>query len=292
MAKKAKKAAVVISKQEMIDNVQALVAAHGSELAFVVNMSGGKDSVRMLGYLQENFPNVKQYVVYADTGFEHVKPVSAEEFGRQRSATYGLDLHVVRNAKKTYLSMVEKRRMFPSPKYRQCTSDLKRAPIQKFLRNLPETVIINCTGIRAGESVSRSKQNPWKANKSLSKQGKVTKKGKVIKSRTVFEWMPIFSDSLHDVLDWHSTTNTPLHPVYVWAGGYLKRLSCRVCIFSTTADIHAIYKNDREAFDLVANLEQRMGFTMKAEGSLFQIIGQEVAADDQYGSEEEMPCAA
>jgi hypothetical protein len=65
-----------------------------------------------------------------------------------------------------------------------------------------------------------------------------------------------------------------------------------VCIFSIDADIHAIYKNDREAFNLVAGLEQRLNFTMKNGKSLFQIIGQDVADNKQYGSEEEVPCCA
>ena len=34
-------------------------------------------------------------------------------------------------AGKTFFDMVEHRQMFPSPKNRQCTSDLKRGPIAK-----------------------------------------------------------------------------------------------------------------------------------------------------------------
>ena len=55
----------------------ALIEKHGRDLALVINMSGGKDSTRLLGYILEQFPAVKTYVVMADTGFEHVKPISA-----------------------------------------------------------------------------------------------------------------------------------------------------------------------------------------------------------------------
>lgn len=271
-----------------IELVYNLIQEHGDNLAIVVNHSGGKDSQRMLGLIREHFPTVKTYAVMADTGFEHVKPVSAEEFARTSAARYGLDLHVVRNPNKTYLEMVERRGMFPSSATRQCTSDLKRGPIQKFIRHLTEKVIINCTGIRAAESSARAKQTPWKLDEGMSKAG-----------RQVYNWMPIFGESLDDVLQWHWKTGNPLHPVYAPAyhvdgtkGGYLRRLSCRLCIFSTKADIKAIYENDREAFDLVANLETKMNFTMRSGVSLFQIIGQD---DDgkQYGSEEvtsEIPC--
>jgi hypothetical protein len=112
--------------------------------------------------------------------------------------------------------------------------------------------------------------------------------------------MPIFEESLDDVLRWHWTNNQPLHPVYQAAyhidgtqGGYLRRFSCRVCIFSTDADIRAIYQHDREAFDLVSGLEQRMNFTMKSGKSLVQIITNTPTGDEkQYGSEEVACCAA
>lgn len=267
---------------EPIESVRKLAAEHGANLALVVNHSGGKDSQRMLGLIREEFPAVKTYAVMADTGFEHIKPVSAEDFARASVARFGLDLTVVRNPNKTYLSMVEKRGKFPSASTRQCTSDLKRGPIAKFIRHLPERVIVNCTGIRAAESSNRAKQQPWKFDQTLSAAG-----------RQVWNWMPIFWASLNDVLSWHWQAGMPLHPVYIpsyhqdgTTGGYLRRLSCRLCIFSTKSDIMAIYQNDREAFNLVSDLERQISFTMRADKSLIQIIEQNDQDGRQYGSEE------
>jgi 3'-phosphoadenosine 5'-phosphosulfate sulfotransferase (PAPS reductase)/FAD synthetase len=237
------------------------------DMALVINMSGGKDSVYMLGKLCAEYPNAKKYVVMADTGFEHEKPISAVDWARQRCVAYGLTLYVVRNPNKTYLEMVERRGMFPSATTRQCTSDLKRGPIETWIRRavkagiIKEKIIINCTGIRAEESAARSKQKPLKRHKSLSKNGRI-----------VWNWMPVFRATLDEVLAWHRETETPLHPVYVWAGGYLKRFSCRVCIFATDSDLAAIYEHDREAFDLVSSLEERTDFTMRADRSLVQIV--------------------
>lgn len=92
----------------------------------------------MLAFVRRRFPDAPVYAVMADTGFEHLKPISAANFARQRCAEFGLDLTVVRNPKRTYLEMVEQRGMFPSAQYRQCTSDLKRGP----LRNTSEACLV------------------------------------------------------------------------------------------------------------------------------------------------------
>lgn len=262
-------------------------------LVLVINTSGGKDSCEMLRQLVYRFPSLPVYAVYADTGFEHVKPVSAEAFAGQVCEELGVPFYVVRNPNKTYLQMVERRGMFPSPSNRQCTSDLKRDPIQKWIRQnsqpgrfLAGKVVINCTGIRAQESAARAKQNPLKREKRLCAAGRV-----------VWNWMPIFRTTLNQVLDNLEGAGIPLHPVYSYRnnGGYLRRFSCRVCIFSTDADLCAIHEHDREAFDAVAGLEEKSGFTMKPGRSIRQIVSDKNAKNGkQYGDEErdEVPCMA
>ena len=98
-----------------VEQVKNLVQEHGSDLAFVVNHSGGKDSTRTLGFIRSKFPDSPTYAVMADTGFDHVLPISAADFARARCAEFGLELTIVRNQKRTYLKMVEQRGMFPSP---------------------------------------------------------------------------------------------------------------------------------------------------------------------------------
>jgi DNA sulfur modification protein DndC len=137
-------------------------------LAFVVNHSGGKDSTRMLGFVRRRFPDSPTYTVMADTGFEHQNPISAADFARQRCAEFGLELTVVRGLKRTYLEIVEQRGMFPSAQHRQCTSDLKRGPIEKYIRSLRHPVIVNCIGIGAKESNARSRLSPLSVNAALT----------------------------------------------------------------------------------------------------------------------------
>lgn len=245
----------------------------------------------MLGDCVAKYPHARIIAVMADTGFEHVKPVSAQNWAIARCNQFGIELYIVRNPNKTYLEMVRKRGKFPSSATRQCTSDLKRGPIQTWIRRavksglISQKTIINCMGLRAAESPARAKQPRFKKNKELSKAG-----------RRVWDWLPIHKDTLADILQWHWANNIPLHPVYVseyhkdgTAGGYLRRFSCRVCIFSTKADLHAIYKHDRAAFDAVSALETEMNFTMRNGESLVQIISQPLSDKKQYGSEE-IPC--
>jgi hypothetical protein len=72
------------------------------------------------------------------------------------------------------------------------------------------------------------------------------------------------------VLAWHWVNAIRPHPVYVpkcrksgTTGGYLRRSSCLVRIFSTDTDLRAIDQRDRTAFELVSNLETKLGFRMK-----------------------------
>lgn len=264
-----------------LDAVKRIVARFDDSVAFVINHSGGKDSTRMLGFVRDSFPNSPTFAVMADTGFEHQRPISAEEFARSRCSDFNIPLIVVRNPRRTYLEMVQQRGMFPSAQFRQCTSDLKRGPIEKYIRTLPFQLIFNCMGIRAEESPPRSKLQPLSMNSSLT-----------TRTRTVYNWFPIFEQSLSDVLSWHWTNDVPLHPVYLpafhrdgTAGGYLRRLSCRLCIFSTDSDLLAIRQHDPEAFLAVSELEQKIGFTMRSTGSLIQIADALQSVDDARGAQ-------
>ena len=62
-----------------------LIRRTRGDVAFVVNFSGGKDSMRMLGRVRELYPNNPIFVVMADTGFEHVRPISAKDWSGNRS---------------------------------------------------------------------------------------------------------------------------------------------------------------------------------------------------------------
>lgn len=215
-------------------------------MELVINFSGGKDSSAMLALLCERYPHLEKHVVFADTGWEHVDAI---EWSKSIVERFGLPLHIVRNPNKDFFSMVRHRGKFPSPNQRQCTSDLKRGPIQTWIRrNVSDPVVINCMGLRAEESPARAKKLRMSRNKKLT-NGK----------RIVWDWLPIQDWTTNQVLVFLAKRNIPLHPVY----RYLNRFSCRVCIYMTRDNLLAVKANDPDAFLKIANLEEEIDFTMQ-----------------------------
>ncbi len=220
-------------------------------MELVINFSGGKDSTAMLAYLVEKFPKVKKHVVMADTGWEHPDAI---EWSRGICDRFGLPLHVVRNRNKTFLEMVERRGMFPASEQRQCTSDLKRDPINTWIRNnITDPVVISAMGMRAQESSGRAKL------KVLTRDKRETNT-----VRTVWKYHPILKWTEAQVRAYLAERGIPLHPVYQ----HLGRFSCRVCIYMSAHDVRQVQQHDPEAFRIIAELEDRIGHTMMMGGNL------------------------
>jgi DNA sulfur modification protein DndC len=226
-------------------------------MELVINISGGgKDSTAMLGYICDKYPDVKKHVIFSDTGWEHT---DAEEWGRMIASRFGLQLTVVSNSNKTLLTMAEKRGMFPGMNYRQCTSDLKRDPIMTWIRNnITDPVVVNCMGLRAEESPARAKKKRLIRNKRETNG-----------VRTVWDWLPIQDWTEKEVLEYLNANDLPLHPVYQW----LRRFSCRVCIFMTDHDLRQVQAHDPDAIQTIANIEKKIGFTMFQRGPIEELAG-------------------
>ncbi len=230
----------------------------------VISFSGGKDSCAMLAYICEKYPAIKKHVVFADTGWEHE---NAAAWCQSIAGRFGQTVHIVKNPNKTFFDMVESRGMFPAPKYRQCTSDLKRGPIQTWIRNNVGRKVVQAIGIRAQESTGRAKQKPLKKNKRMTNS-----------RRTVWDWLPIFDWTEDQVKQYLADKNIPLHPVY----DYLPRFSCQVCIFNTPKELAAIRANNPAAFNKIAAMEKKLGFTMNAKGTV-QSLANEYTTKNKEG---------
>lgn len=215
---------------------------------FVVNHSGGKDSQAMMALLNGLVPSNQLLVIHA------VLPGVDWE---------GTEQHVIDTigdldyrscvAKKTFFEMVLHRGMFPSPKYRQCTSDLKRGPIEKAIRHYLKAnpgfngLIVNCMGLRAEESSARSKASTFKLNARNSKAG-----------RTWYDWLPI-----HDMLiDTVFQTIKDADQVPHWAyGAGMSRLSCCFCIMSSKQDLITAARLNPGLYAQYVQVEKQLNFS-------------------------------
>ncbi|MBA0077667.1 phosphoadenosine phosphosulfate reductase [Klebsiella pneumoniae] len=157
----------------MIPDISSLITAGA---LFVSNHSGGKDSQAMLINLLEIIPPKQLAVVHASLGA--MEWPGALELAQKQAEAAGIPFIVAR-ARKTLLEMVERRFVnrpevpsWPSASTRQCTSDLKRGPIQREVRAYAKAngfkVIVNCLGLRAQESPSRAKRQAFRKNETDS----------------------------------------------------------------------------------------------------------------------------
>lgn len=212
----------------------------------VCNHSGGKDSQAMYLRLKNIVAAHRLVVIHA-----HLPEVEWDGTEKFIQSTVEHELFVVQ-AKKTFFEMVEHRKMFPSPKNRQCTSDLKRGPIAKEIRRLCNergfTTVLNCMGLRAEESSGRAKKQVLKLNKTQT-NGK----------RTWFDWLPIHKMTTREIFACIKSNNQK--PFWTYSAG-LSRKSCSFCIMASSEDLCIAAKLRPELLERYDYYEKKYGHTM------------------------------
>ncbi len=192
---------------------------------FFVSDSGGKDSQLMKFYICNHVPHDQVVVIHA-----HLPGAEWPGVKEHIEATTPDGIEVLYcEAVKTFEQMVLHRRMFPSPKHRQCTSDLKRGPIKKAIRHWLKRhghsgLVVECMGFRAEESPGRKKScaDPFKFDKTNSKAG-----------REWYTWLPIADATVREVFAGIAAAGQDPH----WAYGQgMSRLSCCFCIMANPKD--------------------------------------------------------
>ncbi|HEM6735079.1 TPA: phosphoadenosine phosphosulfate reductase family protein [Citrobacter amalonaticus] len=223
---------------------------------FVSNHSGGKDSQAMLIKLLDVIPARQLVVVHASLGA--VEWPGALELARDQAKAADLPF-VVATARKTLLEMVSRRfenrpevPSWPSSSTRQCTSDLKRGPIQREVRAYAKAngfkVIVNCLGLRAQESPGRAKRQAFRKNE--------TDSNSVL---TWYEWLPIHELKVEEVFA--TIREAGQEPHYAYALGN-ERLSCVFCIMASRNDLRNGGQHHPELLEQYAALEVHTGYTM------------------------------
>ncbi len=229
---------------------------------FVINHSGGKDSQAMYLLLRGLVPAAQRVIVHADLGA--VEWAGAVD--HITATTDGDPLRVCRS-RRGLLQMIEERGMFPSPKQRECTSGLKRDPIQKVIRHLTYErkaaglaawgLIVNCMGMRAQESSGRKKLASFELNDRNSKA-----------DREWYDWLPIHAWTEDEVFAKIARAGQQPHAVYALG---MTRFSCCFCIMASEKDLrtaarlatqHPELLNDPDLYRKYVGLERSTGQVM------------------------------
>lgn len=239
--------AILDTTQAQIDSLIARGAL------FVINHSGGKDSQAMYLLLRDLVPAAQRAIVHADLG-EVEWPGAVDHI---KVTTAGEPLHVCRS-RRGLLQMIEERGMFPSPSQRQCTSDLKRGPIERTVRAITRErkaasieawgLVVNCMGMRAEESPGRSKLAPFKRHDGNSKAG-----------REWYDWLPIHDWTTVEVFARIEAAGQAPH--WVYAAG-MSRFSCCFCIMSNKADLTTAARLNPDLYRRYVELERSTGQVM------------------------------
>lgn len=243
--------------------------------ALVFSLSGGKDSQAMFYAVQEWLWDTGRhgqnaiYAVHADLG--RAEWHQTTEIVKAHAASRGVPLTIVgRNVKdrgpEDLLDHIRARAahldgsapFWPSAAARYCTSDLKRDPINKWLRSLPHDLIISVEGIRAEESSRRAKQPCFEPRKQIT-----------TKSREALTWRPVHDwteEMVWECLGGRSGRH--VHPAYALGND---RLSCSLCIFGSKGDLERGAWHNQEYANDLADLEEMYGYTFTESTSILDL---------------------
>lgn len=258
----------------MTDHLSTIQTLIDRGALFVANHSGGKDSQALLIKLLELVPASQILVVHATLG--EVEWHGALELAQKQAADAGLPFIVaqardINGNNKSFIDMVEKRfadrptaPSFPSASCRQCTSDLKRCPIERevmaYMKARGLKLVVNCEGIRAAESNDRAKRSPFQVRK-----GQLSRAG-----REAYNWLPIFDLTTLEVFA--TIAGAGQEPHWAYAAGN-ERLSCVFCIMGSKNDIANGAKHRPDLFAKLSSLEEKTGYTLHmSRKSLRQIV--------------------
>ena len=226
----------------MTQDLSSIYRLIGRGALFVVNHSGGKDSQAMYLRLRAIVPRAQMVIVHADLGAVEWAGAVCHIL----ATTAGEPLRICQ-ARRNLLQMIEERGMFPSPEQRQCTSDLKRGPIEKLIRGITRErqaqglpgwgLVVNCMGMRAEESSGRAKLTPFKLSTRNSKAG-----------REWYDWLPIHDMLEPEVFATIAAAGQQPHPVYALG---MRRFSCVFCIMASEEDLKTAARLATERPDLL-----------------------------------------
>lgn len=285
----------------------------GATLA--VNISGGKDSQAMLNELVLARHRLPQYG-WAGARFAIHAHLGRAEWPQtlvhchQMTDLVNTPFVVVRREKGDLVARIQERQaqlagtgkpFWPSAMARYCTSDLKKNPIDRYLRRY-SGIVISAIGIRAQESSRRAQKPVVAINKAItakSLQGLSPEDALALRSfkqRLGLIWHPLLEWDIAAVwracgtskeeIAWRremyqagrqtknaalqatAVADWPCHVAYVYG---CTRLSCALCVLASHNDLEVGLTHNLELAHTYITMEEESGFSFQPNRSLGNI---------------------
>lgn len=208
-------------------------------VVFVINLSGGKDSVATALYFRE--AGIPHRLVFADTGWEADE--TYDYIDRVLLPLFGKIDRV--GAEGGMVGKIRERAGFPARRQRWCTKELKVLPMREYFNRIEGLEGVECvcvTGIRVEET---------------NHKGDGTDRATWPMVEYDHEWdgwmfRPILRWSVAEVLAIHHRHGVPVNPLYFRGHN---RVGCYPCIMSNKTDIRLVAEHAPERIALIRELE-------------------------------------
>lgn len=262
----------------------------------IVSVSGGKDSDAMtldLSYLRKMYGWAGDFIlIHADVG--RMEWHSSLEHCAKLAKRVGAEFVVVRHPKYDLAEGIRQRFItrpdapsFPSSKSRYCTSDWKRAPISKWIRNtyVSDVNVVCAIGLRAEESAARAKKDPCSFRSTAIAP---------TKNRVVYDWLPIHDYTLEQVWETigisleklaefqefyrkykydHEAVKAvledfPAHEAYLYGN---ERVSCSLCVLASKNDLKNGREHQPDTYELIRGIEEETGYTFRSNANIEEL---------------------
>ena len=236
-----------------------------ADTKIIVSVSGGKDSTAMCLNLIENGFSITEFTrVFCDTGWEdittyqyldylenHIGPIirlraNVAIAPANRELVSRLENQL--GFESDFIRYVVQWGKFPATPHKYCTDRLKIRPYTRYLRTLEEDYV-NLVGIRAEESVKRSKYKEWEYFDTFE----------------CYTHRPLLNWTEKQVIDIHNRHNVLPNALYL--NGH-SRVGCYPCIMARKAEIRKI---SEERISIIRVLENIYDITYFKGGKIDQM---------------------